>query len=208
MATFIFGGSFNPVHLGHIEPLLALQQRYRIPNIELLPNAVSPFKIDQKSIADEHRLAMLEIAIHNTQGLSINTHEIKATGISYTYETILALKEHTKELFFIMGMDSLLSFNKWKESGQILNNCSLVVLPRPDQHHTTFPLLPEDLKHRLAYDFDINNAYAVGKIYIVETPLLPISSSQIRTDIKKGNTQIKYIDPSVLNYIHKHHLYA
>ena len=208
MARFIFGGSFNPVHKGHIDPLLALQKRYHIPHIELLPNAVSPFKLNQKTVVNEHRLEMLKLATAKTKSLSINTHEILAEGISYTYETILALRQNTDELFFIMGMDSLLSFHYWKESGQILHNCSLIVLPRPNQSETDINQLPDDSKNRLAYDFDIKNTYTTGKIYLVETPLFAVSSSQIRADLKKGNTQIKYIDPSVLNYIHKHLLYA
>jgi nicotinate-nucleotide adenylyltransferase len=208
VAKFIFGGSFNPVHKGHIDPLLALQKRYHIPHIELLPNAVSPFKLQQQTLSNKHRLAMLKIATAETSGLSINTHEINASGISYTYKSIIALSKNTEKLFFIMGMDSFLSFPNWKEYGQILNNCCLIVLPRPAQLESDINLLPEDLQNRLAFDFNIKNAYTTGKIYLVETPLLAVSSSQIRTELKKGNKQIKYIDPSVLNYINNHHLYV
>ena len=85
--------------MGHIEPLLALQKQYNIPHIELLPNAVSPFKVEQEQMKDEHRIEMLKIATAQTESLSINTHEVAAKGVSYTYQTIKALTKRTQGLF-------------------------------------------------------------------------------------------------------------
>ena len=135
MKTCIFGGTFDPPHIGH---LLIAQTVFESENFERLifvPANISPAKKNGDSSPPEERSKMLEIALINNPNFEISDLEINREGISYTVDTIREfvdkLKLDKKDLFFLMGSDTLKSFHTWKDPEKILNLCNIIVAIRP-----------------------------------------------------------------------------
>ena len=122
---YLFGGSFNPPHRGHIEPLLALQQQYGVGNITLLPNHISPLKLDQPPVSNAHRLAMLQLCTAEFPSLTISDYELTQPETSFTFNTLLHFSEHYR-VFFIIGEDSLQGFDKWHRYADIMQLCHIL----------------------------------------------------------------------------------
>ena len=135
MKTCIFGGTFDPPHIGH---LLIAQTVFESENFERLifvPANISPAKKNGDSSSPNERSKMLEIALINNPNFEISDLEIKREGISYTIDTIREfvddLKLDKEDLFFLMGSDTLKSFHTWKDPEEILNLCNIIVAIRP-----------------------------------------------------------------------------
>lgn len=193
----IFGGSFNPVHLGHLIVAEYFVEDLNLDTCFFVPNYISPFKVnDSELISSLHRIEMLRLAVQNNPKFLVNDFEIKKGGISFTFETILYFKrEHSNDsLFLLMGTDQIANFSQWKNWEMILNNATIVVARRngPNEtekiHTNVFSECPE-------------------KIIYLKNPIIEISSTEIRSRIKSGKS-IKYLIPeSVQSYIESNRLY-
>ncbi len=203
---YLFGGSFNPPHRGHIEPLLALQQQYGVGNITLLPNHISPLKLDQPPVSNAHRLAMLQLCTAEFPSLTISDYELTQPETSYTYNTLLHFSEHYR-VFFIIGEDSLQSFDKWHRYADIMQLCHIIVLPR-DQVQTKVGTLPKKIVQNINTLTQGPIHHKIGCITRVILPRVNISSTQCRLELLNRDIESQFITPSVLNYIRIHHLFA
>ena len=195
----ILGGTFDPVHLGHIETAKAIINKMGMEKILLLPSGNPPHK-DSDSVTDSiHRLNMLKIAVENDSRLVISTMEIDRGGKTYTVDTIAELRKvfgNDVELFFIMGADAIHYIRTWKSFDRLLKMCSFIAVTRP---HYNNRQLKEDA------DNLIKN-YSC-RIEIVEIPAIDVSSSEIRFRIKNGMSVENMVSDGVIEYINKNGLY-
>lgn len=198
MKIGILGGTFNPIHTGH---LILAENAYTVLGLDkviFMPSGVSYLK-DQKEIAaKEHRINMVRLAIKDNDRFELSTMETDREGNTYTFETLNALKtQNTKdELYFIGGTDTLMNIENWKCPDIIFKNASLVIAPR----NFTESNLINDKAEYLKKKFD-------AKVFILDTPNIEISSSMIRQKIAKGKSVRYYIPDDVIGYINDNKLY-
>ncbi|XKM14094.1 nicotinate-nucleotide adenylyltransferase [Orbaceae bacterium ac157xtp] len=212
--TALYGGTFDPIHYGHLKPALALAKEVGLQHISLLPNHVPPHK-SQPQATTVQRLAMLKLAIEPYPIFSIDTREItqaRADRPSYTIETLQAWRTqngNTKGLAFIIGQDSLLSITTWHDWQNLLNYCHILVCRRPGYANS---LENQELKawvekHQTYQILDLHQK-ANGFIYFANTPLEAISATEIRKKISKNENCDQLLPAKVLQYIKEQHLYG
>lgn len=189
----LFGGSFDPIHNGHLELAKWVKNKLSLNRIIFIPAAVPPHKQNLKLTDSKHRYRMAQIAIENYPDFEISDVEIKRKGISYTIDTILFFQKKLsldfRNLYLIIGADSLLDFPNWKDPAKILNNCQVVVLQRPGANLNK---AKPELKRQAI---------------LLESPLIDISATEIRQRIKVGNSMAQLVPPAVEQYIYEHNLY-
>ncbi|CAK7031734.1 MULTISPECIES: nicotinate-nucleotide adenylyltransferase [Providencia] len=206
----LFGGTFDPIHFGHLRPVQALAQQVGLEKIILLPNHVPPHR-PQPEATPLQRLEMVKLAVKNNPLFAIDTRELEKDSPSYTIETLSQLRQEmgpTQPLAFIIGQDSLLSINTWYEWEKILDNCHLLVCARPG-YATQFtdPKMQAWLVQHQATTPSQLSQSANGYIFIGDTPLINISATEIREKLNAGDTCSELIPETVLQYIHQQHLY-
>ncbi len=200
MKIAIFGGSFNPVHNGHVALATQIADEFSLDKVIVMPTYISPFKKDSDVfVADSSdRIKMCELAFVEFDYVLVSDYETAKKDVSYTYETINYFREKypNDELFFVMGSDMLLSFSSWKNYTEILRNCSLIASSRE--------------KCGEVYDklnLKANELSAFGKVYIVKTEEFPVSSSEIREKIVNKQDITCYLHENVVEYIGSNNIY-
>lgn len=200
MRLGIFGGSFDPVHLGHLLLAESAWEQCRLDQVWFMPAARAPHKQEASSASAEQRVEMLRLAIAGNEHLAISTLEIDRGGVSYTVDTLTAIREEhpTADLFLLMGADSLRDLPHWRSSAKICQLATPVVVARPDSPAPSFSnLAPLVSPERLA---EIET-------HRVEMPLLQYSSTDIRLRTAAGQS-IRYRTPrAVEKYIETAGLY-
>jgi len=187
----IFGGSFDPVHLGHLILAQMACEELDLRRVYFVPTAVPPHKIDRELTPFELRVKMLQLAIEGNEDFEISLIENRETP-SYTYETILQFRKagySKEELHLLVGSDSLSDMGKWREPEKIFANATIVSMMRPG--YENIPSLP-----------------AGSAIVVLERGSNSISSTDIRELVKSGRS-IRYLVPeAVENFIKEHSLYS
>ena len=205
----ILGGSFDPIHFGHIKPSLALANEHNLDHIILLPCKISPFK-DKIFASAEHRWNMVNMIAGNSKIFVADARELNRETPSYTYTTLCELRQELADetkLFWILGADALAGFPGWYEAEKIMHLCHVLVLRRPNYELPQHQQNLDWLKRYLCEDINQLDSKDTGHIYMAETELLDISSTQIRAMIGAGE-QPKYMLPGVVwNYIRRNKLY-
>ncbi len=194
----IIGGTFDPIHNGHLLMAENSRKAFSLDKIIFIPAGIPPHKKDKNISSNVHRYNMTLLAINNNKHYFLSDIELKREGISFTVDTIKHLKSifSGAELYFIMGSDSLLQIEKWKDYEELLSLCNFIVAKRPNYDD-------EQLKRKVD---NLNSLYK-SFIYIVEGPVLDVSSSDIRNKVQRGES-ITYLVPNpVEEYIYKHELY-
>lgn len=206
----LFGGTFDPIHLGHTLPLKETAQWLGAEKVYLIPAHIPPHKNNTHANAQQ-RTEMVELICHNNPLFWVDKRELQSTSMSYTIDTLLELKTEypKKHLYFVMGMDSLLSFTRWERWQEILNLCNIVVNIRPgfaDINHIKNVIDPA-LKSYITNNLTDIKKHLVGKIILHECTPFNISSSKIREKIKMAENYHTLVNPSVYKYIEHHQLY-
>lgn len=208
----IFGGSFNPPHVGHINVVLTVQKKLGIDRVHIIPAAQNPLKHPIEGASPEHRLEMARLAF-STYGdnFVVDDREISRGGISYSIDTIneLAALYPKEELYLIMGNDVFEEFGSWKDVPKILEKVNLVVVSRPG---ADLPESKEALPKFLqpyAKDFDFNMVeLTTGKnIQFLSLKDIEISAADLRKKIRAHRNTEKFLPLSVESYIKEHHIY-
>lgn len=213
MLTALFGGTFDPIHYGHLRPAIALIKEIGLTQISLLPNHIPPHK-PQPEATTEQRLAMLKLAIEDMPLFSIDTREIshdKLMRPSYTIHTLQKWRienGNSEGLAFIMGQDSLLSLPTWNNWKTLLDYCHLIICRRPGYENKT-----DNTELQLWIDAhqtmnieDLHNA-PNGYIYFAHSPLENISATEIRKNINNQQSCRNLLPHKVWQYIHEQELY-
>lgn len=202
----ILGGTFDPIHVGHIASGHHVANWLNLTKIILLPAHIPPHK-QKTSATSIHRAAMVERVCQQDELFTQDNRELNRQTPSFTYESLVEIKQQKPNcrLYFIIGMDSLLTLTTWKQWQKILTLCNLVVNPRPNYHFSQ--LKNSDLSNLSPY-LNNNEPNALFGQILFSPPLKQnISSSHIRDVIKQNKNCQLYLTPSVANYINQHQLY-
>lgn len=195
----IMGGTFDPIHIGHLFIAEETLEALRLDKIIFIPAGVSPHKINSKTTDRYHRLLMTALAVNSNTRFQLSNIEIERRGPSYTIDTIRDLKKMLPEeieLFFITGGDTFIDLETWRDYEELLGLVSFVVFTRAGFDNQLL-----DNKIQL-----FKNNYN-GNIIKISIPLLEVSSTDIRVRIKQGRTVKYLIQENVENYIRKNRLY-
>ena len=193
----IFGGTFDPVHVGHLVIAAECLYALDLERVVFVPSANPPHKPDQKLSAPEDRLAMLELAIHARVDLTVDPIEFERPGPSFTVETLRAFRQRDakSDFVFIMGADSLRELHAWRDPAGIVELAEIAVARRPG--------VAIDLT---AVERRIPSA--AGRVHIVDVPLMGVSSSDIRRRARAGEPISFQMPWKVECFIRERRLYS
>ena len=197
MKIAMFGGSFNPIHTGHIQLAQAFVKRLGLDKVLIIPTFIPPHKHCDNSVSPQARLEMCRLAVKNLPFAEVSDIEIKRGGASYTYLTLEELSEKYKndELFLITGADMFMSIHTWKHPEIIFSLATICGVPRNDDDIKNLQKQSEYLKTLNA------------KTEILDVSLMTVSSTEIRNKIKNGEDFSTLVPPEVENYIIENKLY-
>lgn len=196
----IMGGTFNPIHQGHLALAKAAKKEYALNEIIFIPTGTPPHKAEGEITDKEHRFNMVKIALGKRRGYSISRTEMDRKGYSYAVDTFNELKQQygdSAKLFYIMGMDSINEILDWKKPLELFKLCEFIVGTRPGTRLRTF--------RRLVKFPPLERE--VDKIHIMELEE-DISSSNIRKLLKEGKSVKKLVPAEVIKYIERNGLYT
>ena len=194
----IMGGTFNPIHNGHLMIAENAREHYSLDQVMFIPTGHSPLSHKQQITDAFLRCEMVSLAIADNPWFILNEIEVHSFQISYTFHTIQKLKESLKDadLYFVLGADSLFDFESWRNPELILENCRILAACRKHQRQ-------EEFFEHIAY---LNEKYP-DKFYPLNTPFLEVSSQEIRRRVQANQT-IRYLVPKEVEmYIRKNKLY-
>ena len=192
----IIGGTFDPIHLGHLIIAEEFWYRLRLERVLFLPTSSPPHKVGQAISPVDDRLAMLGLAIEGNPHFAISVIDAERPGLTYTADTlpILQARNPRAQLYFLIGLDSLRDLPTWHEPGRIVRQARLGVAGRPG--------VELDLPAVLAQVPE-----AAGRIDFVDVPLIGISASDIRQRVRDGAPITYQVPAAVEAYIYAHRLY-
>ena len=193
MATGIMGGTFDPIHVAHLMIAEEALREFDLDRVVFMPSAQPPHKQVQEVTPIEHRLEMVRLAVAGEPRMGVSDLEARSPAPSYTIETIRRLRVELGEdetIYFIMGADSLTQFFTWKDPEDLLTSCEFVVVPRPG-------VAIEGADDRIR-----------NKAHILDSPMLDISSSDIRERVRRGELIDHLVPPEVSAYISEKKLYS
>ena len=193
MKICLFGGTFDPPHFGHLILAQTIFEAEYFDQIVFVPAHTSPHKDKTVVSSVSLRKEMVKIAIQENPNFIMSDIEIKRGGISYSFDTIIEYKEKTgidsKNLFYLIGSDSLKTFHSWHNADQILDECQIIVAIRPG-------FRPSDINNQI-----------LAKIQFANIPRIEISSTQIRKRWREDKTIRYMVSQSVWEFINENKLY-
>ena len=199
MKIGIMGGTFDPIHIGHLLLGEFAYENFHLDEIWFLPNGNPPHKTtDESGVSLDDRIEMVKLATDDVPYFRLNLYEASSKKHSYTYSTMRALREMypEHEFFFILGADSLFSIEQWKNFREIFPSCTILAAMRDDKD-------TESMQAQIRY---LNEKYGAD-IRLLQAPLVEISSTTIRRRAEKG-LSIRYMVPDVVSeYIQSNALY-
>ena len=214
----LLGGSFDPVHEGHLRIAAEVRRRLGLQRALLMPAARPPHKLRAELSPAHHREAMLRLAIRGREGLEISTIELETGGVCYTIDTLRRLRdgEVACQAVFIMGMDSLQQITTWWKWRELIDEFDLAVIERaedgapPDRE-----LHPEVVARLVTLAAPPSEEPPLarlrvgrgGRVFRLSIPPIPISSSAIRARVRAGSDLGGLVPPAVARYIHRSGLY-
>lgn len=224
MRVGILGGTFNPIHCGHIDPTREAAKALKLDKVLFLPSYFPPHKLNKKIISAYHRVNMINLAIEEYPHFELSTMEIDRKGISFSVDTVTALKKKrgNDNFFFILGIDAFLEIYTWKDASHLLNISNFAVHARHGiEFADIFNLISKNLTEKIkGIQFNYSKAEPgsdVKSIKIKSSPysIIPIkttpvniSSTKIREKIKCGITVENLVPERVKIYIEKNQLYS
>lgn len=199
MKIGIIGGTFDPIHNGHLIMGEYARTSLKLDKVIFIPVGIAPHKDNKNISSSKTRVEMIDLAIESNPHFHQSLIEIERDEVSYTIDTIVNLKKQYKEdeLYFIMGGDSIFQIESWKDSQRLMKLCKFIVL---DRRHGSCKGIREKIGQlKSLYKMDVEE---------VKSPIIEISSTKIKNRIK-NNLSIKYLVPEVLeNYIIGNKLYC
>lgn len=185
----LFGGSFDPVHLGHLLMAQAAREELELTRLYFIPVTQSPFKPESKPTSANERLRLLRLALAGKDWCEIDEQEIRRGGVSYTIDTVrdYARRFPQAQLFYLIGADHVPQLPKWREAVELARSVEFVVIPRPGQPETPFPA---PFRGRSLVGFPLG-----------------VSSSQIRARVKAGLSIDHLVPAAVAEAIRNNRLY-
>jgi len=185
----LFGGSFDPIHLGHLLVAQAATEELKLERLYFIPAAQSPFKPEGRPALATERLRLLRLALAGNENCEVDDQEIKRGGISYTVDTLhdYSRRFPQAELIYLIGADNVPTLPKWREAAELARLAEFVAIPRPGQAPVSFP---PPFRGRMLTGFPFG-----------------VSSSQIRARVKAGLPIDPLVPPPVAEAIRNYRLY-
>lgn len=216
--TGLFGGTFNPIHCGHLRAAEEVLKYFPLDRILFIPSYIPPHKDQKEIVAAEHRLKMVEIACKDQPKFQVSDIETRNPGPSYSIITLRKLKEiyPEDEFFFIVGSDAFLEIETWKDYEQLFKECSFIVVSRPGYGLQLVQKIVEKINQPvvLVKEKMSGEMSETGKagllfpaIYLLEIDALSVSSSEIRKRLQSGSSIAGLVPEEVEKYIIKYNLY-
>lgn len=185
----IYGGSFDPIHIGHLITAQRILEIRELSKIIFVPCHISPHKPSFDYSSGEHRSKMISLAIESIPHFEVSDFEVSKGDISYSIDTIRHFKQSCDNIELIIGFDNLISFDTWREPDNILKLAELIVLKRKSE-------------------MDIHQFHKYyGEAVFVDTPVIEISSTEIRKRIKENQSIDFLVTEKVKDYIYQNGLY-
>ena len=204
----ILGGTFDPVHIGHLRGALEVAEMFDLDELRLIPNARPPHR-DTPNCSAQDRLAMVRLAVQDLPPLCVDARELEREKPSYTIDTLISLRAELDEqdqLLLVVGWDAFCGLPTWHRWEELLDYCHILVLQRPDAGSEA----PQELRDLLAAR-SVSDPQALcggsGQIAFVWQTPLEVSATQIRQLLASGKSVRFLVPDAVLAYINAHGLY-
>ena len=199
MRVGIVGGTFDPVHQGHLGMAEEARKQLELERVIFMPAGKPWLKDGQTITGSEHRVVMLRLAVSSNPEFEVSLKEIERPGPTYTVDTLEEVRAElgpSAELYFLVGMDAMEYFQSWKEPDRLLSLCNLAVAPRPGHLDFDWPT------------FFTRFPQAVGRVELLTGPLKAVSGTQIRRRVAAGGSLSTQVPGAVADYIADHKLYT
>ena len=190
MRIGVFGGSFNPPHLGHLLVAESIREDQNLDRVIWIPAATPPHKRREEMLSADHRLEMVRLAVHGNDAFEVSDIELRRGGVSYTLDTLDAFADgltHEDELFLLVGSDSYRQLETWYRPDMVVERAHLIVYPRE------------------AGDLEVSKRFPATT---VDAPVIPISATEIRLRIARGLSIRYFVSDAVRRYIQSRGLYT
>lgn len=203
----IFGGTFDPVHYGHLRPLLEVSEALKLDEVRLIPCYIPPHR-DTPAAAPEQRLAMLRLALDETPGFVVDERELLRGGPSYMVDTLQSLRDELGEtpLCLILGMDAFGKLDRWHEWQRIIELAHIVVMDRPGSRSPA-GAIAQLMGERQVKNCDELRQRAAGGLWIQPVTQLNIAATAIRALVAQGRDIHFLVPEPVRHYIEENGLY-
>jgi nicotinate-nucleotide adenylyltransferase len=205
MRIAICGGTFDPIHRGHIEPVLAVRAEMGWDRVIYMPARLQPFKQDRRSASGYHRYAMAVLATAGHDGFLVSPRELERAEVSYTVDTLEECRAEVPDgsIDWIIGDDNLAALMQWKSIGRILELANFVVLARGRSKGGA--VVPPELASRVR---PAEERAAYGAIVFAGNAVVPVSATDIRARLGRGEPVGDLVGPAVSGYIARYGLYG
>ena len=202
----IIGGTFDPIHFGHLRPALEIAEQLELDEVRFIPSATPPHRW-QPDASAEDRLEMVKLAIQDTPIFKMDDREYQRDGASYTVDTLKSIRNEVGNqtaICMIIGLDAFQSFTQWRDWQGILDRCHLVVSSRPGYKATE---IDESLAKRVVENAQALRQKTAGGVFFAEVTQLDISATFIRKELSNGRSS-RYLTTNAVNkYIARNKLY-
>jgi len=204
----VLGGTFDPIHNGHIHLALEVRDKLKLDEVKLIPANIPPHRSTPTTSADD-RKKMTELAICDQKNLSVDFREIENKNISYTINTLISLRTEfpNDALFLIVGEDVFNMVDSWKDWQSLLNYTHIIVATRPDDDKNISDELKIWQDKNRIDDIKILKTTLSGYIFYINTPIVKISSSMIRKYYSEHKNIGVYLPANIITYIKDNNLY-
>ena len=200
MKLGVLGGTFDPIHNGHIAAASAAERTLGLDAITLIPSRIPPHRHDPVGATSEQRFEMAQLAAEGHAGWSASRIEVDREGPSYTFDTLTELSRPGTQIFFITGGDAFAEIATWSRYPAVLDLANFVVVSRPG-------ITLDSLRERVPSAFR-DRPSAQTRVILVEAPTPDISSTDIRRRVRAGHSLSGFVPDPVARYIAAHHLYS
>ncbi len=210
----ILGGTFNPIHSGHLKVAKEVLKKFRLEKILFIPSYIPPHKESVDIASPFHRLKMIELAISSFSQFIASSIEIEAKGKSYSIYTLKKMKKNFPEatVFFILGIDAFIEIDTWREYKKVLEQCYFIIVSRPGYRlEEASGTLPKEYMEKIIEVKDVEvikeDLLLSYKIFLFPMESLNISSTEIRKKIRQDQSIKGSVPEAVMEYIQKNKLY-
>jgi len=200
MTLGVLGGTFDPIHNGHIAAAHAAQDQLALDGISLVPSHIPPHRHDHVGATSEQRFEMARLAAAEHKGWTASRIEVDRQGLSYTFDTLTELGKSGSQLFFIIGADAFAEIASWSRYPAVLDLANFVVVSRPG-------ITLDSLRARVPSAFR-DRPSASTRVILAEAHTPDISSTDIRRRVRAGDSLTGFVPDTVARYITAHRLYS
>ena len=206
MTLGVLGGTFDPIHLGHVAAAQAAQEALSLHSMVLIPSRIPPHRADPVTAGPEDRFAMAQLAATGRPGWSASRMELDRDGPSYTYDTLVELGKSSTQICFITGADAFAEIGTWSRFPSILDLAHFVVIAREGITLDSIGNRLPSLAARLTTPDRFTDSEGT-RIILIEGATPAVSSTEIRRRVQHGESIAGMVTPAIDTYIHDHRLY-